>query len=176
MILLDPQLLNNGQARRATKGGDLHVDYSKPRGVAITLDYAKAPHRGLMGIMKGPGGYRYPGLVQIKLGLTDTDGPNGTSPETSGPPGLGYHIDRAQLSRALGRFTEDGMRRILHDPAMLDARPLRWKKPSNPHRSAYTLPAFAKRRRFPMETISETEGAEAAGQAESGAHPIHEAD
>ncbi len=105
MLLLDPQLLNNRQADRATRDGPLAVDFQQPRGVAISLDYARAPHRGLMGIMKGPGGYTYPGLVHLKLGMADTDGVNGTAPRTSGPPGLGYHADLWDFGRALARFT-----------------------------------------------------------------------
>ena len=105
MLLLDPQLLNNRQAARATRDGSLAVDFQQPRGVAISLDYTKAPHRGLMGIMKGPGGYTYPGLVHLKLGLADTDGVEGTVPQTSGPPGLGYHADLWDFGRALARFT-----------------------------------------------------------------------
>lgn len=104
MLLLDPQLLNNRQAARATRDGSLAVDFQQPRGVAISLDYAKAPHRGLMGIMKGPGGYTYPGLVHLKLGLADTDGVDGAVPRTSGPPGLGYHASVEHFERALERF------------------------------------------------------------------------
>jgi ankyrin repeat protein len=104
MLLLDPQLLNNRQAARATRDGPLAVDYRLPRGVAISLDYIKEPHRGLMGIMKGPGGYTYPGLVHLKLGLTDTDGHDGAAPKTSGLPGMGYHTDFRQYGLALSRF------------------------------------------------------------------------
>ena len=157
-MLLDPQLLNNSQARRATKGGSLDVDYSKPRGVAITLDYDKEPHRGLMGIMKGFGGYRYPGLVQLKLGLTDTDGENGGRPKTSGPPGFGYHTDFSQFARALGRFSENRLQKILGDPAMKDVRPLSWIKPEKPVHISATLIPFAQRRRFPMPAIGEEDG------------------
>ena len=104
MLLLDPQLLNNRQAARATRDGPLAVDYRMPRGVAISLDYAKAPHRGLMGVMKGPGGYTYPGLVHLKLGLADTDGVNGKAPKPTGLPGLGYHSDFRPFGLALARF------------------------------------------------------------------------
>ena len=158
MILLDPQLLNNSQARRATKGGSFDVDYSKPRGVAITLDYDKERHRGLMGIMKGIGGYRYPGLVQIKLGLTDTDGWNNGRPETSGLPGLGYHADIYQYARALGRFSENRLHKILDDPALKDVRPLRWLKLEKPVRTSDLLIPIAQERRFPMPTIDEEDG------------------
>jgi len=115
MLLLDPQLLNNRQAARATRDGPLAVDYRLPRGVAISLDYAAAPHRGLMGIMKGPGGYTYPGLVHLKLGLTDTDGEDGKAPKPTGLPGMGYHADIRPYGRALARF--------LDNPGQSDALP-----------------------------------------------------
>jgi len=155
MILLDPQLLNNNQARRATKGGTLDVDFSQPRGAAITLDYAKDPHRGLMGIMKGVGRYRYPGLVQLKLGLTDTDGAGGGRPQTSGPPGLGYHANLAQFSRALARFSTDRAQTVLDAPAINALRAPRWAKPQEPLRMTDTLPAIARLARSPMEPIAE---------------------
>lgn len=157
MILMDPQLLNNNQARRATKGGTLEVDYAQPRGVAITLDYANDPRRGLMGIMKGPGGYRYPGLVQLKLGLTDTDGYRGSRPETSGPPGLGYHVDPQQFANALSRFCADREHEILDDPALDHLRAPNWTRPAGPVRTSDTLPAVARRARRPMEPIVEDE-------------------
>jgi hypothetical protein len=125
LILLDPQLLNNAQARHATRHGEHPYDFEKPRGIAITLDYRKEPRRGLMGLMKGPGRYKYPGLLQLKLGLQDTDGPgaefrNGMSPlvrsmmglrdggsprPLAWPPGLGYHGPWDQYEQALRRFT-----------------------------------------------------------------------
>lgn len=157
MILMDPQLLNNNQARRATKGGMLEVDYAQPRGVALTLDYAKDPRRGLMGIMKGPGGYRYPGLVQLKLGLADTDGYRDGRPETSGPPGLGYHVDPRQFANALSRFCADREQQILDDPALDHLRAPNWTRPAGPVRTSDTLPAVARRARRPMEPIVEDE-------------------
>jgi ankyrin repeat protein len=155
MILLDPQLLNNNQARRATKDGHIDVDYSRPRGVALTLDYAKDPRRGLTGIMKGPGGYRYPGLVHLKLGLTDTDGPNGGRPKTSGPPGLGYHADGELFRNALSRFSVDREHAILDNPALDEVRAPRWASRRGPLRTSDTLPAIAKRGRLPMASIAE---------------------
>lgn len=155
MILLDPQLLNNNQGRRATRGGPLDVDYGKPRGVAVTLDYARAPHRGLMGIMKGPGGYRYPGLVQLKLGLTDTDGYNGKRPQTSGPPGLGYHADAHQFAAALSRFSVDREDAVMDNPAFDAVRAPRWARQQGPVLTSSTLPAVARRGRHPMESIAE---------------------
>lgn len=155
MILMDPQLLNNNQARRATKGGMLEVDYARPRGVAVTLDYAKNPRRGLMGIMKGPGGYRYPGLVQLKLGLADTDGHRGGRPETSGPPGMGYHVDPRQFANALARFSTDREQHVLDDPAFDHVRAPNWTRTAGPVRTSQTLPAIARRARRPMESIAE---------------------
>lgn len=157
MILMDPQLLNDNQARRATKGGTLGVDYEQPRGVAVTLDYAKDPRRGLMGIMKGPGGYRYPGLVQLKLGLADTDGYRGGRPETSGPPGMGYHVDPRQFANALARFCTDREQQVLDDPAFDHLRAPNWTRTAGPIRTSDTLPAIARRSRKPMESIAEDE-------------------
>lgn len=155
MILLDPQLLNNNQARRAIKDGSIDVDYSRPRGVAITIDYAKDPHRGLTGIMKGAGGYKYPGLVHLKLGLTDTDGPNGSRPKTSGPPGLGYHADPTLFTNALSRFSADREQVILDNPMLDEVRAPRWTARRGPVRTSTTLPAIARRDRSPMASIAE---------------------
>jgi len=107
MILLDPVLLNNRQAQFAKKDGDLVVDYAKPHGIAVTLDYAKQPHRGLMTKMKTFGGYKYPGLVQLKLGLDDNDGNSGRPPK-SFPRGLGYHSQLHFYAYALQRFSAPG--------------------------------------------------------------------
>jgi len=104
LILLDPQLLNDAQSRHATRGKPFGYDFEKPRGIAISLDYDKAPRRGLMGIMKGPGGYTYPGLLHLKLGLKDKDGPDGGKPLAM-PPGLGYHGVGEQFDTAIRRFT-----------------------------------------------------------------------
>jgi hypothetical protein len=73
LVVFDPQLLNNAQARHAVKDGPLGYDYSKLRGVAITLDYEADPRMGLMNVMKGPGRYKSPGLVQLRLGLKHGD-------------------------------------------------------------------------------------------------------
>lgn len=161
MILMDPQLLNNNQARRATKGGMLGVDYEQPRGVAVTLDYAKDRRRGLMGVMKGPGGYRYPGLVHLKLGLSDTDGVGGRRPETSGPPGMGYHIDPLQFANALARFSVDREQKVLDDPAFDHLRAPNWPRPAGPVRTSNTLVSVARHGRRPMESIAE-DGSESA--------------
>jgi hypothetical protein len=106
LILLDPQLLNDAQSRHATRHGTLGYDFEKPRGIAISLDYDKAPRRSLMGLMKGPGGYKYPGLLHLTLGLKDTDGPKGGKPMIV-PPGLGYHGVGEQYEVAIRRFTRD---------------------------------------------------------------------
>ena len=103
VILLDPQLLNDRQARFAKKGAHLPVDFAKPRGVAITLDYTKRPHRGLMSKMKTFGGYRSPGLIELQLGLGDSDGDLGSAPKPT-PPGLGYHGHLSFYAAALSRF------------------------------------------------------------------------
>lgn len=80
MLLLDPQLLNDAQARHARRGGPLPVDFEAPRGLAITLDLAEAPHRSLVSKMKGLAGYRSPGLTRLKLGLLANDGPGASGP------------------------------------------------------------------------------------------------
>ena len=129
LVLFDPQLLNNAQARHAVKDTPLDYDFEKLRGVAVTLDYEADPHKGLMNIMKGAGGYKSPGLVQLRLGLKDKDDikwverkdPPGTSsqlpgkrydkiptaPMVSGPPGLGYHANSDLFEKALERFTKE---------------------------------------------------------------------
>jgi hypothetical protein len=129
LVLFDPQLLNNAQARHAVKDTPLDYDFEKPRGVAVTLDYEADPHKGLMNIMKGAGGYKSPGLVQLRLGLKDKDDikwvevkdPPGvtselpgkrydkipTAPMVSGPPGLGYHANSDLFEKALERFTKE---------------------------------------------------------------------
>ncbi|AMP77128.1 type III effector protein [Ralstonia solanacearum] len=112
LVLLDPQLLNDAQARHATKGGAHDYDFGSPRGVAITLDYPAAPHKSLMGRMKGVG-YQSPGLVRIKLALQDGDSVKRLSsgewvdqpPKPYGPPLTGYHGDLALYTKALLRFT-----------------------------------------------------------------------
>ncbi|QCX52129.1 type III effector protein (plasmid) [Ralstonia pseudosolanacearum] len=112
LVLLDPQLLSNAQARRATKGGVHDYDFGSSRGVAITLDYPAAPRKSLMGRMKGLG-YRSPGLVRIKLALQGDDSTKRLSngdwvdapPKPYGPPWTGYHGDLALYTKALQRFT-----------------------------------------------------------------------
>lgn len=155
MILMDPQLLNNNQARRAAKGGMLEVDYEQPRGVALTLDYQRDRRRGLMGIMKGPGGYRYPGLVHLRLGLSDTDGRDGRRPETSGPPGMGYHIDPRQFVSALERFSVDREEKVLNNPAFDNLRAPNWTRTAGPVRTSSTLPKVARHGRRAMASIGE---------------------
>lgn len=112
LVLLDPQLLNDAQARHAIAGGVHDYDFASPRGVAITLDYPAAPRKSLMGRMKGLG-FRSPGLVRIKLALTDIDRDKRLSngdrinkpPKPYGPPLTGYHADVSLYKKALLRFT-----------------------------------------------------------------------
>ncbi|MDB0572709.1 type III effector protein [Ralstonia solanacearum] len=114
LVLLDPQLLNNTQARHATKGGVHDYDFGGSRGVAITLDYPAAPRKSLMGRMKGLG-YQSPGLVRIKLALQDGDSVKRLNsgewvdrpPKPYGPPLTGYHGDLALYTKALLRFTSN---------------------------------------------------------------------
>lgn len=127
LVLFDPQLLNNAQARHAVKDTPLDYDFEKPRGVAVTLDYEADPRKGLMNIMKGAGGYKSPGLVQLRLGLKDNDDvkweareemnrsgikekryfKTPAAPQVSGPPGMGYHANSDLYEKALERFTKE---------------------------------------------------------------------
>ncbi|XUW93416.1 hypothetical protein OH764_32890 (plasmid) [Burkholderia sp. M6-3] len=104
VVLLDPVLLNNRQARLAVQGGTRPVDFSKPRGIAITLDYAKSPQRGVMSMMKSAG-YHSPGLVRLKLGLEDGDGQRYNQAEPKPQFGLGYHGRGAYYVEAMRRFS-----------------------------------------------------------------------
>lgn len=112
LILFDPQLPNQAQAQHAIKDGKLGYDYAKPRGIAVTLDYAERSRKSLMGRMKGLG-FKSPGLVRLKLGLSAYDRtkylPDGGTelrpPRTSGPPGMGYHADPGLYKMAINRFT-----------------------------------------------------------------------
>jgi hypothetical protein len=119
LILFDPQLPNEAQAQHAVKDGKHGYDYAKPRGIAITLDYAERSRKSLMGRMKGLG-FKAPGLVRLKLGLSAYDRvkrlPDGGTelrpPRTSGPPGMGYHADEGLYKMAINRFTGlTGLRR-----------------------------------------------------------------
>ncbi|WP_157645106.1 hypothetical protein [Burkholderia ubonensis] len=108
MILLDPLLPNDKQAKRAIGDGTYPVDFSEPRGIALSLDYSSAPRKSLMSIQKGLG-RNNPGLVRLKLGLTDTDGidknGNRRPPRAYSPLGaMGYHGDAILYAHALARF------------------------------------------------------------------------
>jgi hypothetical protein len=79
-----------------------------------------------MNVMKGAGGYKSPGLVQLRLGLKDQDGTKRvekkemdrggnarkqyelvpSAPMVSGPPGMGYHAKSSLYEVALDRFTK----------------------------------------------------------------------
>ena len=104
---------------RNFKDGTLGYDYARPRGIAVTLDYAERPRKCLVERMKGLG-FKSPGLVWLKLGLSDYDrikrlpggGTEQRPPRTSGPPGMGYHADEGLYKMALRRFTgQTGLRR-----------------------------------------------------------------
>ena len=112
LILFDPQLPNQAQAHHAIKDGKLGYDYAKPRGIAVTLDYAQRSRTSLMGRMKGLG-FKSPGIVRLKLPLSPYDrvkqlpdgGTEQRPPKTSGPPLMGYHADANLYKMALNRFT-----------------------------------------------------------------------
>jgi hypothetical protein len=103
LVVFDPQLLNNAQAKHAIKNGTHDYDYGKLRGVAITLDYEAERHKGLMNIMKGVGRYKSPGLVQLRLGLKDDDDYGQSRPRPEPP--LGYHSRAVLYESAMDRFT-----------------------------------------------------------------------
>ncbi|MEY3202443.1 MAG: hypothetical protein RIR70_1993 [Pseudomonadota bacterium] len=103
-IVLDPQLLNNKQARSALKQATRPYSYTAPRGLIIDLDYPANPKRSLCDIMKTFGRYTHPGMVHLKLDLTEEDGAGGP-PEKSGLPMMGYHGDNHQYRRAIERFS-----------------------------------------------------------------------
>ncbi|VVD59622.1 hypothetical protein [Pandoraea anhela] len=108
VLLLDPVLLNNRQARFAVEGGTRPVDFTSPRGVAVTLDYARDSQRGLMSKMKTVG-FHSPGLVRLKLGLDDQDGLRyGEQKPKATPIGMGYHGRTGYYTEALKRFAGDG--------------------------------------------------------------------
>jgi hypothetical protein len=107
VVLLDPVLLNNRQAQLAVQGGTRPVDFSEPRGVAITLDYARNPQRGVMSMMKSAG-FHSPGLVRLKLGLEDGDGQHYHQAQPKPRFGLGYHGREAYYVEAMRRFSGTG--------------------------------------------------------------------
>jgi hypothetical protein len=110
MILLDPQLLNNTQGRKAAESGQLGYDYNQLHGVAVTLDRSKAPKKSLMDRMETLG-YAHPGVLRLKLDLQDNDaikfGP-GRLPLRSQKPKpvfmLGYHGQNSAFEAAIHRF------------------------------------------------------------------------
>ncbi|MEK6419973.1 MAG: hypothetical protein V4801_10230 [Burkholderia gladioli] len=107
VVLLDPVLLNDRQARLAVRGGTRPVDFSAPRGVAITLDYARNPQRGVMSMMKSAG-FHSPGLVRLKLGLEEGDGRRYDQARPKPQFGMGYHARDAYYVEAMRRFAGTG--------------------------------------------------------------------
>ncbi len=74
LIMLDPQLLTDKQADLACSvTNDKAALFSKPHGIAITVNYDKKPKDGLMEIMKNFR-FRHPGILQLKMPLQSTDG------------------------------------------------------------------------------------------------------
>lgn len=110
MILLDPQLLNNTQGRKAAQSGSLGYDYNKLHGVAVTLDYSKKPRKSLMDRME-TAGYTHPGVLRLKLDLQDNDaikfGAEGLPSRNQKPKPvfmLGYHGQNSAFEAAIHRF------------------------------------------------------------------------
>ncbi|SDP51337.1 hypothetical protein [Paracidovorax cattleyae] len=104
LVLLDPMLLNPKQKAHAMAQGPHACDFTQPRGIALTLDYAGNPRKCLMDRQQAIG-RSSEGLVRLRLGLTDRDGLGGTPPQPHGPPGTGYHSNRHHYEAALSRFT-----------------------------------------------------------------------
>ena len=102
VVLLDPLLLNNQEARHAIKGGTRPVDFSKPHAIAVTLDHPRSPRKCLMNRLKTFGRRRSPGLVRLKLALDDSAFPEGEAPKPM--CFLGYHGEPAYYGSALARF------------------------------------------------------------------------
>lgn len=110
MILLDPQLLNNTQGRKAAESGSLGYDYKELHGVAVTLDYSKEPRKSLMDRME-IAGYAHPGVLRLKLDLQDNDaiefGADGLPLRSKKPKPvfmLGYHGQNSAFEAAIRRF------------------------------------------------------------------------
>lgn len=110
MILLDPQLLNNTQGRKAAESGPLGYDYNKLHGVAVTLDYSKEPRKSLMDRME-TAGYAHPGVLRLNLDLQDNDaikfGPDRLPLHSQKPKPvfmLGYHGQNSAFEAAIHRF------------------------------------------------------------------------
>ncbi|BFO57214.1 hypothetical protein [Acidovorax sacchari] len=104
VVLLDPMLLNPKQKAHAMAQSPHGYDFTQPRGIALTLDYAANPRKCLMDRQHAIG-RSSEGLVRLRLGLTDRDGLGGTPPKPHGPPGTGYHSNRHHYEAALARFT-----------------------------------------------------------------------
>jgi hypothetical protein len=103
MVLLDPQLLNNRHAAWAVRSAENDYKFDRPRGVVICLDSPAHPRKNLMGVMKSYAGYRYPGLLEVKMPCLPGDVvlkpsfQRGGIRPTSGDPRpmfqIGYHMD-----------------------------------------------------------------------------------
>jgi len=114
MIIIDPQLINERSAKKAIKNtpyGD-DYDYRQPRGIAITLDNPDDPRKGLMGRMKSLG-YRYAGLVELKLPVEYGDAVYIGESRYTGQPKpikiLGYHNQPEVFDKAIHRFAGCGL-------------------------------------------------------------------
>jgi hypothetical protein len=73
LIMLDPQLLTDKQANLVCGGADKAALFSKPHGIAITVDYDKKPSGGLMTRMKN-WNFKHPGILQLQMPLKPSDG------------------------------------------------------------------------------------------------------
>jgi hypothetical protein len=111
MILLDPQLLNNTQGRKAAGSGSLGYDYNKLHGIAVTLDDHKKPRKSLMDRMEAAG-YAHPGVLRLKLDLQASDavklGAEALPPRNQELKPifmLGYHGQNSAFEAAIHSFT-----------------------------------------------------------------------
>jgi hypothetical protein len=118
MVLFDPQLLNDSQAAFAVEGGKQY-DFTRLRGVAITLYSDVKPRKGLMDIMKAMARYIYPGLVELKLETLggDVSSQNASAavanqasiaPRPKPSLLLGYHKQPQLFEMAIHRFLHNG--------------------------------------------------------------------
>lgn len=107
LILLDPAVLSQAQARHAVKGTVLPPQKRPVEGLIITLDYEKKPRKNLVDNLRYLG-YQPKGLVRLALGLKNDDGVDSQPPKPSEAKVfgkfLGYHSNRHHYEKALLRF------------------------------------------------------------------------
>ncbi len=104
LVLFDPQLLTNSQGRHAKKGGVYEYDFSKMRGVSITVVDDKVTG-SLQQKMEKWGGYSSVGLFNLELRLPE---PAADEPAPQRKPvvlpGVGYHAEMPVNAPAIAHF------------------------------------------------------------------------